>query len=95
MNLTHCGSDYHASELFLNKFSIALGTNKLFFNVGHAYHRIAPHFLLEHVRHRKAKAALLYDPASVLCLPHSGFHTVSSHFDSLSLGSWEEKLRDI
>jgi len=43
------GSDCHACELFLNKFSIALGTNKLFFNVRHAYHLIPPHFLLEYM----------------------------------------------
>lgn len=74
-NLTHYGSDYHASELFLNKFSIALGTTKLFFNVRHAYHFIAPHFLLEYVKHRKGKVAFLYDPTPSHFLPHMGFHT--------------------
>lgn len=73
------GSDSHACELFLNTFSIALGTDKLFFNVRHAYHLIHPHFLLEYVWTMKRQFCPV-DSVSVMYLSYTGFNTTFTEF---------------
>lgn len=73
------GSDSHACELFLNTFSIALGTDKLFFNVRHVYHLIHPHFLLEYVWTMKRQFCLV-DSVPVMHLSYTGFNTSFTEF---------------